>query len=201
MQGRKLKYGERWSIAEMKSSIPMIRRKFLLVVVFLTCVTLTDAQLFKRKGAYPDLSELKIFRIYVEGRSQTFDSDDKLEEESIDKSWVNGGPRFIIKDDGPNSFATIIGNQGTAECPVVRTGRSLLIMESPPVGSIHYLIVYNDWSKAEKGFRCVYVRHNHPIDMTSIGGKSTGSLLTVFTGVAKSLSGDEVPFADLVPDP
>ena len=166
----------------------------LLVGLFvLMTVGLTGAQLFPRKGVYPDLSELKSFRVYVEGRHQSFGADDKLEKSSIDKSWGGGdGPTFSIKGigirgDEPIGKVTMIGNLGTEECDFIRFRDALLIIETTPVGSQHFLIIYNDWSKAEMGFRCIYVRHHHPTDMTPIGGEASGSMLGTLTGVAKPL--------------
>ena len=171
------------------------RVEMVLLVVLLLVMSLgfAGAQLFPRQGVYPDLSDLKSFRVYVEGRHQSFGADDKLEKSSIDKSWRNGdGPTFSIKGigirgDEPIGKATMIGNLGTEECDFIRFREALLIIETTPVGSQHFLIIYNDWSKAEMGFRCVYVRHHHPTDMTSIGGGSTGSMLGTLTGVAKPL--------------
>ena len=57
-------------------------------LLFVMSVGFTGAQLFPRQGVYPDLSTLKSFRVYVEGRHQSFGADDKLKKSSIDKSWV-----------------------------------------------------------------------------------------------------------------
>ena len=168
----------------------MNRRLQMLALVVLLLIIggfVSYAQIFNREGVYPDLSELKSFEIYVKGTFYSFDADDRLEKQSFDKTFENGGIKFIIKGEDITGDATIIGNQGTGECFFVRTDRALLIMESPPLGSTHYLIVYNDWSKAEKGFRCVYVRHHPPVDMTIIGGKAGGSSITTSIGVAKPL--------------
>ena len=169
----------------------MSRRLEMLLLVGLLLVMSVDftgAQLFPRQGVYPDLSDLKSFRVYVEGRYQSFGADDKLEKSSIEKSWVNGdGPVFSIKDYESTGTATMIGNLGTEECAFIRLRDALLIIETTPAGSQHFLIIYNDWSKAEVGFRCVYVRHHQPVDMTPIGGKASGSMLGTLTGVVKPL--------------
>ena len=160
----------------------------LLAGLLVMSAFFTSAQLFPRQGVYPDLSDLKSFRVYVEGRHQSFGADDKLEKSSIDKSWADGaGPTFSIKGYESIGKATMIGNLGTEECDFIRLSDALLIIETTPVGSQHFLIIYNDWSQAEMGFRCVYVRHHHPTDMTPIGGKSGGSMLGTFTGVVKPL--------------
>ena len=166
----------------------MNRASLLLIALLLTLsVTLTGAQIFNREGTYPDLSDYKSFKIYVEGKLQGFDSNDELEEESIDTSMLNDGPKFSIKGNGPVGKASIIGNMGTTECNFFTSGNSLVIVETPPAGSEHFLIIYNDWSKKAMGFKCVYVRHHHPIDMTSIDGKAAGSMLLVGTGIAKPI--------------
>ena len=168
-------------------------RRLLLVGLLLAGLLVmsaffTSAQLFPRQGVYPDLSGLKSFRVYVKARYQYFGADDKLEKSSIDKSWADGaGPTFSIKGYESIGKATMIGNLGTEECDFIRFRDALLIIETTPAGSQHFLIIYNDWSKAEMGFRCVYVRHHHPTDMTLIGGKSGGSMLGTFTGVVKPL--------------
>ncbi len=81
-------------------------------------VTLTGAQfqLFQRAGTYPNLSDFNSFKIYVKGRHQSFNSDDGLETDSIDRSFLNGGPRFIIKENEQVGKASITGNLGTRFC-------------------------------------------------------------------------------------
>ena len=157
--------------------------RLLAAAVFLMCVTLTDAQLFRRKGV-PELSEFKSFRIYVEGRSQLFGTDDKLKKQVTSKGTETV---YTLKGKGPAGEAEMIGNQGIRIVEFMRTDRSLVIMESPPLGSTHYLIVYNDWSRADEGFRCVYVRHIPPVAEDTIFERARGSLLTVAVGVAKPL--------------
>ena len=159
----------------------------LVGLLVVTCICLSYAQLFPRKGIYPDLSDYKAFRIYGEGRFQAFNTDDEIDTDSIDKTWVNGGPKFSIEGDEPYGKAFIIGELGMEEGIFFLTGKSLLIIESPPAGSEHVLIIYNDWSKKEKGFRCAYVRHHYPVDMTAIGGKADGSNMTTLMGIAKPI--------------
>ena len=157
--------------------------RLLVAAVFLMCVTSADAPLFRRKGV-PQLSEFKSFRIHVEGRTQLFGTDDKLKKQLTSKLTQNV---YTIKEEGPTGDAEMIGNHGIGNVEFMRTDRSLVIMESPPLGSTHYLIVYNDWSRADEGFRCVYVRHMAPNPEDTIFERARGSLLTVAVGVAKPL--------------
>ena len=158
--------------------------RLLVAAVFLMCVTSADAPLFRRRTGVPELSEFKSFRIHVEGRTQRFGTDDKLKKQVTSKGTKNV---YTIKHEGPTGEAEMIGNQGIGTVEFMRTDRSLVIMESPLLGSTHYLIVYNDWSRADEGFRCVYVRHILPNAVDHIFENARGSILSVRVGVAKPL--------------
>ena len=148
----------------------------LVCVAFLIYAFWPDAQYVPPKEG-PDLSESTAFRIHAVSTVRHFGQDGKLKRR---KTGKGAETVFAIKDEGRTGKAEMVGSEGVGTVEFMRTHRSLVIMESPPLGSTHYWIIYDNWSFADEGFRCVYVRH-----IPALIGEE--SVVTIGIGVAKPL--------------
>ena len=117
----------------------------------------------------------KTFALYAKkGEVREFDATGKLVESGDANDFQNGENRWTIT--GTNTALTF-GNLGSAEVELIRDDRSLTFIETTPVGNKIILIIYDEWSEKEKGFRCVYTRN------LEYGYKNT--LRLAYSGIAK----------------
>jgi hypothetical protein len=116
--------------------------------------------------AYTKVDKYKFFQlISITGQSLSFNKENELFIDNNINVYEHGQLRFKLISDSKAVLKNIKTNKEVI-CDVVKRQNSIFIIEDNESNIQNCLIIYNDWYKEKKGYKCIYIKYDNNIQKT-----------------------------------